>query len=466
MSATQKLLRFGVFELNLDTEELSKSGIGVKLPPQPLKLLVLLASHAGQVVARDEIQQQLWAGETFVDFEHGVNKCINQIRTALGDDADRPLYIETLPRRGYRFVAPVLSKTIPAPQPKMIESDSGERSRLPVLIGGRTRAATAAGGSGGGQPSGRCAGCETRQPSQRQSAAYTHESRSRVWRARLVWIGMAVLAGCGRRRRTVLALAHVQATCAHRQRHDRAGRLRQQNRRPGIRRHLEAGTRHSVGAIAISRSDFARQSESDLEADGPFRRRPLTPEVAREVCQRTGSKAMLTGSIASLGSQYVIGLKAVNCNTGDMLAEAQEQAAGKEAVLKALDAAAISLRSKLGESLSVGAEIRDAIGGSYDAIAGGAASLQPGEKDDYHERVTSAALPLLKRAVELDPNFAVAYAAMAVSYNNLDEIGLAAEYARKAYALRMKVSERERLVIEIVLLHVRHRRIGEGRAGI
>ena len=78
----------------------------------------------------------------------------------------------------------------------------------------------------------------------------------------------------------------------------------------------------------------------------------LTPEVAREVCQRTSSKAMLTGSIAGLGSQYVIGLKAVNCDTGDVLAGAQEQAAGKEAVLKALDAAAVSLRSKLGESLS------------------------------------------------------------------------------------------------------------------
>ena len=78
----------------------------------------------------------------------------------------------------------------------------------------------------------------------------------------------------------------------------------------------------------------------------------LTPEVTREVCQRTGSKAMLTGSIAGLGSQYVIGLKAVNCDTGDVLAEAQEQAAGKEAVLKALDAAAVSLRGKLGESLS------------------------------------------------------------------------------------------------------------------
>ena len=88
MSTTQKLLRFGVFELNLDAEELCKSGIPVKLPPQPLKLLVLLASRVGQVITRDEIQGHLWARETFVDFEHGVNKCVNRIRTALSDDAD------------------------------------------------------------------------------------------------------------------------------------------------------------------------------------------------------------------------------------------------------------------------------------------------------------------------------------------------------------------------------------------
>ncbi len=142
VNVTQKLLRFGAFELNVDTEELFKSGIPVKLPPQPVKLLGLLASHAGQVVTRDDIQRKLWVGETFVDFEHGVNKCINQIRTVLGDNADHPIYIQTLPRRGYRFVAPVASKTIPAPQPKVIESDFGER-RFPVLIGSRMGAATA-----------------------------------------------------------------------------------------------------------------------------------------------------------------------------------------------------------------------------------------------------------------------------------------------------------------------------------
>jgi serine/threonine protein kinase/Flp pilus assembly protein TadD len=173
----------------------------------------------------------------------------------------------------------------------------------------------------------------------------------------------------------------------------------------------------------------------------------LTPEVTREICQRTGSKAMLTGSIAGLGSQYVIGLKALNCQSGDVLAEAQEQASGKEGVLKALDAAAVSLRSKLGESLSTVQEyatpLEDATTPSLEALK--AYSL--GQKTRYAKGET-AALPFYKRAVELDPNFAYAYRSLAVGYYNLNEPGQAAEYARKAYDLREKVSERERFSIE------------------
>src|ERR1019366_9257113 len=125
----------------------------------------------------------------------------------------------------------------------------------------------------------------------------------------------------------------------------------------------------------------------------------LTPQVTQEVCQRTGSKAMMTGSIAGLGNQYVIGLKAVNCDTGDVLA--QEQAASKEAVLKALDAAAISLRSKLGESLSsvqkYGTPVEEATTPSMEALK--AYSL--GQKTLYAKGYT-AALPFYQRAVELD----------------------------------------------------------------
>lgn len=130
MSETQDLLRFGVFELNVTTEELRKSGTLIRLAPQPLKLLVLLARRSGQVVAREQIQQALWGSETYVDFEQGMNHCIKQIRTALSDSADSPVYIETVPRRGYRFLAPVVTKKIPVPPPQVRESQSGITGRV------------------------------------------------------------------------------------------------------------------------------------------------------------------------------------------------------------------------------------------------------------------------------------------------------------------------------------------------
>jgi DNA-binding winged helix-turn-helix (wHTH) protein len=143
VSATHKLLRFGAFELNLDTEELRKSGTLIKLSPQPFRLLGLLAKHSGQIVTREEIKEQLWGDETFVDFEQGMNHCIKQIRTVLGDNAGNPLYVETVPRRGYRFLAPVVSKNVLAPAPQIIKSQSGIQSGvLPALKSDGTGAAS------------------------------------------------------------------------------------------------------------------------------------------------------------------------------------------------------------------------------------------------------------------------------------------------------------------------------------
>src|SRR5271157_2423315 len=205
-------------------------------------------------------------------------------------------------------------------------------------------------------------------------------------------------------------------------------------------------------AVQLEQSPFLKLvSERRVNETLKLMRRPagdrLTPEVTREVCQRTSTKAMLAGSIAGLGSQYVIGLKAVNCNTGEVLAEAQEQAAAKEAVLKALGAAAIRLRSKLGESLlsvqKYATPLEEATTPSLEALK--AYSL--GRKTSFAKGAT-AALPFFKRAVELDPNFARAYQNMSIAYSNLNEVGRAAENARKAYELREKVSERERFSIE------------------
>ena len=105
--SADEIIRFGEFELALKSGELRKNGGVVRLQPQPFKVLVFLASHAGQTITRQELQQAVWEGETFVDFEHGLNFCIKQIRNALGDNAQSPRLVETLPRRGYRFIAQV-----------------------------------------------------------------------------------------------------------------------------------------------------------------------------------------------------------------------------------------------------------------------------------------------------------------------------------------------------------------------
>ena len=174
----------------------------------------------------------------------------------------------------------------------------------------------------------------------------------------------------------------------------------------------------------------------------------LTPEIARDLCQRTEGAAVLDGSIASLGSQYVMGLKAENCRTGDSLAGEQAQATGKEQVLAAMDKAAASMRSKLGESLSTvqkfDTPIEQATTPSLEALQ--AYSL--GRKTLAAKGDNAAAVPLFQRAVRLDPNFAMAYASLGTSYSNLGETSLGAENTRKAYELRERVSEREKFYIE------------------
>lgn len=129
MTDTHRLLRFGVFELNLGTEELRKSGTILRLPPQPFQLLAFLASRAGQVVTREEIEEHLWSDESDIDFERRINQCIKQIRTVLADNANQPVYIETLRLHGYRFIAPVVAKNVAAPAPKVTFSDSSAIER-------------------------------------------------------------------------------------------------------------------------------------------------------------------------------------------------------------------------------------------------------------------------------------------------------------------------------------------------
>jgi len=173
----------------------------------------------------------------------------------------------------------------------------------------------------------------------------------------------------------------------------------------------------------------------------------LTSAVAREVCQRTASAATIEGSIASLGSQYVIGLNAVNCHTGDLLAQEQVTANGKEQVLQALGDAATKLRGKLGESL---ASVQKYDAPPENVTTPSLEALQAYSLADHTSDVTNdfaAAIPLFQRAISLDPIFATAYVGLGEAYLAQGELGHAAESARKAYELRERTSEQEKLAI-------------------
>ena len=173
---------------------------------------------------------------------------------------------------------------------------------------------------------------------------------------------------------------------------------------------------------------------------------PLTPTVAQELCQRVDSKAYIAGSIASLGSQFVIGLKAVNCLNGDTLAQEQATAAGKEKVLDVLGEAASKLRAQLGESLAsvqkFDTPLAQETTPSLEALK--TASIA---RKITQEKGSAAALPVYQRAIELDPNFATALEGLGIMYTNVGQPMRGSEYLSKAFALRERASEREKLHI-------------------
>jgi tetratricopeptide (TPR) repeat protein/predicted Ser/Thr protein kinase len=211
------------------------------------------------------------------------------------------------------------------------------------------------------------------------------------------------------------------------------------------------GTLKQALAVQLEQSPYLNLlRESRIHDALRFMGRPpdarLSNDVAREICMREGAKAMLTGSIASLGTHYVITLSALNAQTGDVLAREESEAESKEQVLKSLDQAASSLRGKLGESISsvqkFATPLEQATTSSLEALQ--AFSLGQAE----HQRLEdSKAIPHLKRAVELDPNFAMAHATLGVAYSNLTQQGMADTFITKAFDLKERASERERLYI-------------------
>jgi DNA-binding winged helix-turn-helix (wHTH) protein/tetratricopeptide (TPR) repeat protein len=390
--------QFGVFELDRRSGELRKAGARIRLQIQPLKVLTALLDEPGAVVTREELKHRIWPQESFGDFDHAVNVAVAKLRAALADSADTPRFIETLPRRGYRFIYPVnlpttatdnpaVSLQVP-PQPATTNTHQLSRAAIVGAI-----AATVV------------AGAFTGWFLLRKPHVLTDKD--------------------------TVVLAELTNTTG-----DPVfdGTLRQ-----GLSVQLEQSPFLSL----ISEGRI--QQTLRLMGQPPDAR--LTPEIARELCQRTGSAAVLDGSIATLGNQYVLGLKAVNCANGDVLAEEQATADSKEHVLKTLADTSSKLRWRLGESLGTvkkfSAPVEQVTTPSLEALQ--AYSLGRTTLIDKEDHL--AAVPLFQRAIDLDPNFAMAYASLGMAYFELSEKDRLAAF-RKAYELRDGVSERERFYIE------------------
>jgi eukaryotic-like serine/threonine-protein kinase len=212
------------------------------------------------------------------------------------------------------------------------------------------------------------------------------------------------------------------------------------------------GTLKQALAIQLEQSPLLNVL-SDERVNGTLRlmNRPanerVSQDVAREICLRTNSKALITGSIGNVGSQYLVGLKALNCQTGDTLQSAESQAESRDKVLKALEDAGNRLREKMGESLAsvqkFNKPLQQATTSSLDALKAYSDGYRIQLQNEFSE-----ALPYYKRAVELDPNFARAYASLGTAYVSVSQFGQGVENYKKAYELRDRVSERERYYIE------------------
>jgi DNA-binding winged helix-turn-helix (wHTH) protein/tetratricopeptide (TPR) repeat protein len=390
--------RFGPFEADTASGELLKQGKRIRLQEQPFRLLIILIEHAGEVVSKAEIQRQIWNENTFVDFDSSLRVAVAKLREALGDDAGNPHYIESIPKRGYRFLGQVAFPVNPPdrepagrlPQVAIAPASGTTKSSRWILAGGLLLLVLAA------------------------VAAYVfHSKPKKVITER----DMVVLADFDNKTGDAVF---------------------DDTLRQGLAVQLEQSP-----FLSLVSDDRIQQIVQMMGRPAQTR---LTPSIAREICERAGSAAVLNGSIALIGSQYLLTLKAVNCRNGESLASAEAQASDKNHVLEALGNMSSEIREKLGESLSSVQKLDTPIELATTPSLAAFKAFTDGQKV-VAQSGEAAAIPFFKHAVELDPDFALAYAYLGIMHTTIGEPGIGAAYTRKAFGLRQRTSEAENYFI-------------------
>jgi DNA-binding winged helix-turn-helix (wHTH) protein/tetratricopeptide (TPR) repeat protein len=388
-----ELYEFGPFRVDPARETLLKAGVAVPLTPKTFQILLVLVRHGKEIVTKDDLMKTVWP-DTFVE-ETNLSRNIFMLRKALGETAQDHRYILTVPGRGYRLAENV--HLLPG-QEFAIAAATHSRVQIDVM-----------------------------------------ETKPWKWIALAAVIVLALAAGLWRmlsHRPAVLSAKDTVVLA------DFANSTGDAVFDETLRQGLSIQLRQSPYLSLISDQRISHT----LRLMGHTADARLTPELARQVCERTGSTAVLDGSITPLGSQYVLALRAKSCRTGEVLDQEQVQAAKKEDVLNAMSQIASHFRNRVGESLTTIQEhntpLAEATTPSLEALEAYSAGWKL-----HTTSGAMAALPLLKRAVEIDPNFALAQATLGREYGDFDESDLSAEHTTKAWQLRDHASDREKFYI-------------------
>jgi DNA-binding winged helix-turn-helix (wHTH) protein/predicted Zn-dependent protease len=380
--------RFGAFEVDLNSGELYKLGIRLKLQEQPFQVLALLLERPGEVVTREELRQRLWPADTFVDFDTGLNSAIKKLRDALADSAEKPRYIETLPRRGYRFIAPVENGDLPASSGTKIHvAPIVPLGPAPAFWNKRRLVVTVS------------------------AAAFLMVAALTTWR---VFFTRPVLTQTD----VILLASFVNKTGD-----------------PIFDNSLDKALE-----VKLTESPFlSLLPEADVGATMRMMRHDpnerVTQELGIEICKRQGLKAVVVPEIAALGSKYLITLDAIDARNQKSIARRQEEAKNKDEVIAALGKAGSQLRRRLGESLGslekYDAPLDLATTNSLEALQAYTAG-----QNLYRSGKRRESIPFFETAIELDPQFCSAYDMLGRTYNSIVDYQASRKNFAKAFELK------------------------------
>lgn len=397
-----------------------RGDVAVRVRPQLMDLLLCLAQRSGQTVSRDEIFKVVWQGQFVAD--SALSRCVAELRGALGDSPTDVRFIETIPKRGYRLIAPVSA----APSPPVPAVAPQAETTVPAPDEA-AEAATEEGVSPAQAPGLRePAGTALRAAIRRYPALFALSAAVLAGLGYLAWI-LRPPGALDKSSAVVVAVENASGEAVF------------------------DATLPVALALQLEQSPYLRVvSEERVREELRFMdRRPaqaLTREVARDVCRRVGAKAVIAGSLAKIGSHYVIGLEGSNCETGEILVRQQVEVSGAQEVVSGMGRAASGVRRRLGESITsikrTDVPIAQATTGSLEALREfSLAERARGRGDD------GEALRLYRRAVEIDPLFALARARLGVQLLSLSFQGEALAEFERAWTARDRVSVGEALSI-------------------